>query len=268
MSARQRCRRSRLVANFAPMRTYVLSAPRSTISCMDRAALESMLSDGLSLAEIGRRVGRHEATVSYWLRKYGLAANKRSIHAARGGLDRMQLEPLVEAGRSIAQIADEVGRSKATVRHWLTKYGLRTATRPGARRRDAAQRAWLAGETQAILFCARHGETDHVADGRGYFRCRRCRSERVIRRRHSIKATLVAEAGGRCAVCGYSRCLSALAFHHVEPSVKEFGISQRGVTRSLSRARTEAQKCVLLCANCHAEVEAGLAAGGSSVGLQ
>ena len=31
-----------------------------------------------------------------------------------------------------------------------------------------------------------------------------------------------------------------------------------GVTRSWSKSRREAQKCVLLCANCHAEVEAGL----------
>jgi hypothetical protein len=29
------------------------------------------------------------------------------------------------------------------------------------------------------------------------------------------------------------------------------------VTRSLARARDEARKCVLLCANCHAEVEGG-----------
>ena len=31
-----------------------------------------------------------------------------------------------------------------------------------------------------------------------------------------------------------------------------------GVTRSLDRLREEATKCVLLCANCHAEVEAGV----------
>jgi hypothetical protein len=31
------------------------------------------------------------------------------------------------------------------------------------------------------------------------------------------------------------------------------------VTRALAKAREEAAKCVLLCANCHAEVEAGIA---------
>jgi hypothetical protein len=34
--------------------------------------------------------------------------------------------------------------------------------------------------------------------------------------------------------------------------------SAEGATRSLERNRREAAKCVLLCSNCHAEVEAGL----------
>jgi ribosomal protein L30E len=46
----------------------------------------------------------------------------------------------------------------------------------------------------------------------------------------------------------------------VDPAEKEFGLARHGVTRSLDRARVEAAKCVLLCANCHAEVESGMAA--------
>jgi hypothetical protein len=66
------------------------------------------------------------------------------------------------------------------------------------------------------------------------------------------------EAGGCCAVCGYDRHLRALAFHHVDPADKRLQISWNGVTQSLATLRTEAQKCVLLCSNCHAEVEDGL----------
>jgi hypothetical protein len=73
-----------------------------------------------------------------------------------------------------------------------------------------------------------------------------------------VKAALVAEAGGACVLCGYSRCLAALGFHHLDPAVKRFTVAGRGVTRSLAKAREEAQKCVLVCANCHAEVEAGV----------
>jgi hypothetical protein len=41
--------------------------------------------------------------------------------------------------------------------------------------------------------------TDFWLEGRGYYRCKRCRMERVSRRRIAIKAILVTEAGGRCA---------------------------------------------------------------------
>ena len=70
--------------------------------------------------------------------------------------------------------------------------------------------------------------------------------------------TLVAEAGGCCVVCGYDRCLTALAFHHLDPSDKRLAISQNGVTLSLETVRAEARKCVLVCANCHAELENGV----------
>ena len=53
--------------------------------------------------------------------------------------------------------------------------------------------------------------------------------------------------------------MAALQFHHLDATAKEFQISERGVTRSIAAARAEAAKCVLLCANCHAEVEAGAA---------
>jgi hypothetical protein len=81
----------------------------------------------------------------------------------------------------------------------------------------------------------------------------------VNEHRRRVKQTLVAEAGGRCILCGYDRCVRALEFHHVDPATKRFGVALRGVARSLERARAEAAKCVLLCSNCHMEVEAGLA---------
>ncbi|HTY97593.1 MAG TPA: helix-turn-helix domain-containing protein, partial [Solirubrobacteraceae bacterium] len=61
---------------------------------MQRAALERHLEQGLSLAEIGRRVGRHESTVAYWLARHGLEANGRERHAAKGPIARERLEEL------------------------------------------------------------------------------------------------------------------------------------------------------------------------------
>jgi hypothetical protein len=86
-----------------------------------------------------------------------------------------------------------------------------------------------------------------------------------VNRRRKVKAILVQEAGGACLLCGYNRYIGALHFHHRDPEDKAFGVSGLGVTRSIERARAEANKCVLLCSNCHAEVEnggAGLLGGG------
>jgi hypothetical protein len=81
----------------------------------------------------------------------------------------------------------------------------------------------------------------------------------VTARRRRVKAILVEDAGGACVLCGYDRTPAALQFHHLDPAAKRFHMSHAGVARSLAGARAEAAKCVLLCANCHAEVEAGVA---------
>ena len=109
-----------------------------------------------------------------------------------------------------------------------------------------------------LIKCARHGLTEFWLEARGIYRCLRCRSEAVARRRRKLKQLLVTAVGGRCSICGYDRCIGALQFHHRDGQLKEFGLAERGLTRSLEAVQAEAAKCVLLCANCHAEVEAGI----------
>jgi transposase len=225
--------------------------------CMERVELERMLAEGLSLAEMGRRVGLHEATIGYWLKKHRLSAVNRAKHASRGGVSRAHLEGLVQAGKSIAEIADELALSKATVRHWLNRYDLKTLAALGRRRRREALAASRLGADSVTMECRHHGRTDFVVDKRGYYRCRQCRSEAVVRRRRRVKRLLVAEAGGACAVCGYDRSVAALQFHHLDPSLKRREINARGAGIAIELLREEVRKCVLLCANCHAEVENG-----------
>lgn len=222
---------------------------------MDRTSLEQLLGQGLSLAEIGKRFGLHESTVGYWVEKHGLRAVNRDKYAARGGLKSEELKLLVEEGMSIAQIAESVGLSKTTVRHWLREYGL--TTRRGEWRRKSMSET---GDTRMDVVqreCSQHGLTDFKRRSTSGYRCLKCRAEAVARRRRKVKQILVDDAGGRCIVCGYSRCIAALEFHHLVPADKSFSLSHRGVARSLHKARVEAGKCALLCANCHAEVEAG-----------
>ena len=74
-----------------------------------------------------------------------------------------------------------------------------------------------------------------------------------------MKTILVEEAGGACCICGYDYNMRALHFHYVEPSQKRHEMNARGVAIALDKLRVEAQKCVLLCSNCHAAVEDGRA---------
>lgn len=217
---------------------------------MEKEFLEQCLADGLSLEAIGDRVGKHESTVSYWLKKHGLVAAQAEKHSAKGAPSKEEMERLLAAGLSLREVAHQLDRSLATVRHWMKQYELK----PNPRRRRGSED----GPREMPSQCRRHGDTTFVREGRGYYRCKRCRNERVSERRRIIKRKLVEEAGGKCLICGYSRCQQVLEFHHLDPDIKEFHLGLNGVTRSLERSRIEARKCVLLCSNCHGEVEAGI----------
>ena len=84
-----------------------------------------------------------------------------------------------------------------------------------------------------------------------------CASCLVNRWRHKLKRNMIEYSGGKCQICGYARCVKALAFHHVNPDEKDFNISGNHCRR-WKRLVKELDKCVLLCMNCHNEVHAGM----------
>ena len=168
--------------------------------------------------------------------------------APRGALNEILLAELVAEDLTVRAIAVRTGRSFTTVRYWLGRYGLQTTER--SRRRVP--------EGTRTGTCVHHGEAIMVrSDGRDI--CARCRVDAVSAWRRRAKRQLVDEAGGACRLCGYDRCVAALQFHHLDPTTKSFGLGSRGLSHSIERLREEAAKCVLLCGNCHVEVEAGIA---------
>ncbi|HEX4623496.1 MAG TPA: hypothetical protein VH231_03515 [Solirubrobacteraceae bacterium] len=222
---------------------------------MEASDLKAYLDRGLSFEAIGRLVGLDPSTVAYWARRHGLASPLAPRHAARGPLPRERLEALVGDGRSVREIAALVDRSPTTVRHWMRAYGLVSKATRGPKGRTIVA---ISEGGMIVADCPIHGPTEQPISRRGHLRCSRCRVDAVTARRRKVKEILVAEAGGGCAICGYDRCMAALEFHHIDPAEKAFHISRRGVSRSLAKARAEARKCVLLCSNCHMEVEMGL----------
>ena len=68
---------------------------------------------------------------------------------------------------------------------------------------------------------------------------------------------VVREAGGRCRCCGYDRCVDALELH--APGGRD--LTPRAIRDwPWERVTAAIGTCVLLCANCHREVDAGVRA--------
>jgi len=80
----------------------------------------------------------------------------------------------------------------------------------------------------------------------------------VAKRRKKVRSQAVETKGGKCQICGYSKCMNALEFHHTDPTKKDFSVSVDGSTRSWARVKAEIGKCLLVCANCHREIHAGI----------
>lgn len=106
--------------------------------------------------------------------------------------------------------------------------------------------------------CKKHGSTKFVIRKNGNARCRACSVDAVVECRRKRKRKLVDEFGGQCIICGYKKCPQALQFHHTDPSNKEFDISKKSACLSWNKIIKEAKKCILVCANCHFEIENGI----------
>jgi hypothetical protein len=108
--------------------------------------------------------------------------------------------------------------------------------------------------------CKVCGETDkakfYVSVHGGY--CKNCFNKMQAGRFVSNKKKIIEHMGGRCALCGYNKYYGALELHHIDPVLKDKNFARiRGW--SWERTIKELEKCILLCATCHAEVEGGYA---------
>ena len=81
--------------------------------------------------------------------------------------------------------------------------------------------------------------------------------EYVKNYRQRQKDNIVYVMGGKCACCGYDKCNQALELHHLDSSQKEFTIS-RNTNRAWETVCKELPKTIMVCANCHREIHAGI----------
>lgn len=84
------------------------------------------------------------------------------------------------------------------------------------------------------------------------------KNESVKRSQRRSKAFAVEYFGGKCSICGYNRCISALEFHHKDSDQKENAPSHVIHSWTWEKAKVELDKCILVCSNCHREIHHGL----------
>ena len=85
--------------------------------------------------------------------------------------------------------------------------------------------------------------------------CKTCKNDILKAKRRKLKEDVVAYKGGSCERCGYDKCIAALDMHHYDPNEKELSFHSGNLV-SYERWTKEAEKCFLLCSNCHREVHA------------
>jgi len=84
-------------------------------------------------------------------------------------------------------------------------------------------------------------------------------SEAVKKWRHTTKKRIIDSMGGCCQICGYNKCESALALHHIDPDKKELSFGAiRSNPKNWSSIVEELKKCILLCHNCHSEIHSNM----------
>ena len=96
------------------------------------------------------------------------------------------------------------------------------------------------------------------------FCCRQCKNEYTNNKHQNYQAQqkrgrkrkleLIKLKGAKCNRCNYNSNYAALEFHHIKKGDKLFQLDLRSLSnRKWDVILSEAEKCILLCSNCHTE---------------
>ena len=166
---------------------------------------------------------------------------------------------LYKEGKTMPYICKTLGVSKATVSYQINKEGISRYKAPVEITEDLLDRMQIRYEECKSLNIVSK-EFGVSINRLKYLRRRETKTnyEVLKNRRYRIKKLLVEYKGNKCKICGYNKCLSALEFHHLNPETKDFTIAYNQKYSNLDSLKREVDKCILVCANCHREIHAGI----------
>jgi hypothetical protein len=90
-----------------------------------------------------------------------------------------------------------------------------------------------------------------------YSYCKQCGKNKTVTQQKQLKLQCINYKGGKCSICGYDKYFGSMEFHHLDPSKKDFGISD-GRCYNFNKIKIELDKCILVCSNCHKEIHGGI----------
>ena len=166
---------------------------------------------------------------------------------------------LYKEGKTMPYICKALNVSKATVSYQINKEGISRFKSPVEITEDLLNKMQIRYEECKNLSMVSK-EFGVSINRLKYLSRRETKTEYEVlkNRRYRIKKLLVEYKGNKCKICGYDKCLSALEFHHLEPENKDFTISYNTKYNNLDALKKEVDKCILVCANCHREIHAGI----------
>lgn len=168
-------------------------------------------------------------------------------------MNKIKMEKYIEEGLSFNQISKETGKSLTTIRYWAKKHNIKSNFVTFSEQEKVEY-----GESRFCPRCKNNVNTKDFYQRRGIENsstyCKSCTSEQTLERTRNLKSQMVEYKGGCCVRCGYKKYQGALEFHHLDPNEKDFNPSRLKNYSFNEIIKSELDKCILVCSNCHREI--------------
>ena len=252
---------------------------------MEKSYLEKLLSEYKSSHQIAEETGKSQTTVRYWLKKYNLKSNAKPGIRTKNYTNCLICDKPTDNGKmycsnnckSLAHYKKH-GYKNFNDKRYNNKFEAvvykgskcsfcgynKNLSGLSFHHRDPKEKDFNITSLNSKGLLEKHFKELDKCD----LLCHNCHQEehycinelienpskQTVKGR-KVRNQLIQLKGGKCEICEYNKCNSSLCFHHIDESTKLFEITNRTCNGyKYEKLVNEANKCQLLCHNCHMEL--------------
>ena len=257
---------------------------------MNKELLESLIKQNLSTHDIAEKLEKSQTSIRYWLKKYGLKTNgkpgiKTEYHINCKICSKETVKGKMYCSNSCKNKQHYISNPEkyknipSTSKHLRETFKILALNYCGNKCKmcgynknytalafhhlDPEGKDFSIGGIRSKTLKPEHkNELDKCVTV-----CHNCHSilhhklEKPLKQRtrlsqiaHEIRRELIDKKGGKCQHCSVTGINDIFAFHHVDESTKLFNIDAKACNKyHTTSLQAEADKCLLLCHNCHSE---------------